>query len=466
MAATHHLSGGNAGPVRTQAVRPQSSAQLQRATSQPQQAYNIINGSPIAQNAPQPSSSSSNGRAHSWDRPSELTSGRASSRSAAHQRSQSVDRNYANLRNARVQQPPQSQYSEQEQAAPHQQRSASPAPHGHHHHSHQAHHHHHQHHSHAHPHGSHSGGRPASPAPAASFNPSAVQQLDSQRQVVGGGGGNNLSSSVRFSANAFNGSPGGKLHQSPEPASVRRGPPASLSRTQPLALQHSLAATARLDSPAASPSYPSSAAASPTSGSPSSSSSSSPFEAAMMIDSGSVLEVGVAEDPNPRFRPTMEDAHVVRTGDQWLEDDAATARNHGGLASPNGMGKTTKRAASLDWSSSPSATTQRKTPAKNGGNVQSGYFAVYDGHGGREAVEFIEQHLHKSVARKLRDGAHPSQALEAAFRDTDSAMQQTRRYQECGSTVASALIRPSTSRAGQRDLFVANVGMREQLSPS
>jgi serine/threonine protein phosphatase PrpC len=184
--------------------------------------------------------------------------------------------------------------------------------------------------------------------------------------------------------------------------------------------------------------------------------SSSAAAAASAADSGAVLEVGVAEDPNPRFRPTMEDAHVVRLGDSWVDEEAATGRS--ASASPIKLGGTARKPA-LDW-----GTTARKgngngprSPHKSD-NVHSGYFAVYDGHGGREAVEFIEKNLHRQLARKLRDGAHPSQALEAAFLDTDSAMVASRRYQDCGSTVASALIRPSTSRAGQRDLFVANVG--------
>lgn len=80
------------------------------------------------------------------------------------------------------------------------------------------------------------------------------------------------------------------------------------------------------------------------------------------------------------------------------------------------------------------------------------------GHGGREAVDYIERNLHRSLASKLKAGAHPTQALESAFLETDQAMQQTRMYQDSGSTVAAALLRPSTSRAGQRDLFAANAG--------
>jgi serine/threonine protein phosphatase PrpC len=194
-------------------------------------------------------------------------------------------------------------------------------------------------------------------------------------------------------------------------------------------------------------------------------------------DGAGFLEVGVAEDPNPRFRPTMEDAHVVRLGDDWLHQDAAATARGGALASPQrspvrgaGGGATGRRAASLDWGSPSAASPTRRGAgaggstqfpqheAQGGSRVKSGYFAIYDGHGGREAVDYIERHLHRQVARQLREGNHPARALEAAFLDTDKAMLARGEYNESGSTVASALIRPSTSRAGQRDLFVANVG--------
>ncbi len=58
----------------------------------------------------------------------------------------------------------------------------------------------------------------------------------------------------------------------------------------------------------------------------------------------SVRDVGIAFDPNPRFRREMEDEHLVI--DQY------------------------------------------------GGIKSRGFFAVYDGHGGRAAVEFVKANLH------------------------------------------------------------------------
>lgn len=128
----------------------------------------------------------------------------------------------------------------------------------------------------------------------------------------------------------------------------------------------------------------------------------------------------------------------------------ATSRGYGGKTSRRGWGDRDSYGSSA----------RSKSAHGTGGPVRAkhAYLAVYDGHGGREAVDYIERNLHARVAKQLKAGSHPTQALEAAFLETDAAMQATRQYQDSGSTVASAVIRPSVSRAGQRDLFVANVG--------
>jgi hypothetical protein len=59
----------------------------------------------------------------------------------------------------------------------------------------------------------------------------------------------------------------------------------------------------------------------------------------------SVKSIGISHDQNETCRPTMEDESV-----------------------------------SID---------------KYGGNPSQGYFAVYDGHGGREVVEYVSEHLHQ-----------------------------------------------------------------------
>lgn len=59
---------------------------------------------------------------------------------------------------------------------------------------------------------------------------------------------------------------------------------------------------------------------------------------------------------------------------------------------------------------------------------------------------------------ELRRNVHPARALEQAFLTTDAQMSKHHKYQQCGSTVAACLVRPSETRQGMRDLFVANVG--------
>lgn len=168
----------------------------------------------------------------------------------------------------------------------------------------------------------------------------------------------------------------------------------------------------------------------------------------------------MAEDPNPRFRPTMEDAHVVKLGD-WVEEEPLTNRSSGGGGTMR-FGATARRANSMDFAATrrlhPSGPITHPSSGAKGRDAKSGYFAIYDGHGGREAVEYIERNLHRQLAKQLKSGAPPQAALEAAFLRTDEDMQATRAYQDSGSTVASALIRPSVERQGQRDLFVANAG--------
>lgn len=163
----------------------------------------------------------------------------------------------------------------------------------------------------------------------------------------------------------------------------------------------------------------------------------------------------------------MEDAHVIKIGDKWVEEEAATGlTGRISTVTPIGFGATTRGSFGATRSPLRKQLNALSPPSEGHGGVssatkkkaKSGYFAVYDGHGGREAVDFIERNLHRQLARRLKQGAAPQQALQEAFLETDMAMQASRMYGECGSTVASALLRPSTGRPGQRDLYVANVG--------
>lgn len=116
-----------------------------------------------------------------------------------------------------------------------------------------------------------------------------------------------------------------------------------------------------------------------------------------------VKSVGVSQEKNPRFRKTMEDAHVIIDG--------------------------------------------------FGGESSSAYFAVYDGHGGRGAVDFTEKELHKILLNTLKEKGDAKEALKEAYLEIDRQM--TEQKVTAGTTAVSALIRVED---GKRVLYVANAG--------
>lgn len=139
----------------------------------------------------------------------------------------------------------------------------------------------------------------------------------------------------------------------------------------------------------------------------------------------SASAVSVAEEANSCFRDHMEDGHKII--DPLPVHDNASA----------GRGFPEER-----W----------------------GYFAVYDGHGGREAVDFCEAHLHEHVASELRrlprnphhapDRSAVFIALTAAFKHADGRLAEAGAT-KCGCTATVALTH--TCAAGTT-LYVANVG--------
>jgi serine/threonine protein phosphatase PrpC len=113
-----------------------------------------------------------------------------------------------------------------------------------------------------------------------------------------------------------------------------------------------------------------------------------------------------AEDMNPRCRSTMEDASAVVDG--------------------------------------------------FGGDGGTGYFGVYDGHGGRNVAEFLRLHLHVNVERELQVKGDRSveECLRAAFLYTDLSCHATGE-QASGSTSVVCIVR----RAGAaRCVYTANCG--------
>jgi len=119
----------------------------------------------------------------------------------------------------------------------------------------------------------------------------------------------------------------------------------------------------------------------------------------------SVKAVGMAQDRNARFRRTMEDAHVI------LDSFA--------------------------------------------GEKETGYFAIYDGHGGRQAVDFVAKTLHENFCAAYKQ--HPDKVPEAwleAYRKTDAQVGENKILYS-GTTTVTALIR---KKGDERWLHCANVG--------
>lgn len=87
------------------------------------------------------------------------------------------------------------------------------------------------------------------------------------------------------------------------------------------------------------------------------------------------------------------------------------------------------------------------------------YAGLYDGHGGRAAVEFVKSHLHATIERELRSGSPgeaPLEAIKRGFLKIDRMLLQMGTL-HCGTTCAVCLCLPSAS-GGPTELHVANVG--------
>jgi serine/threonine protein phosphatase PrpC len=101
------------------------------------------------------------------------------------------------------------------------------------------------------------------------------------------------------------------------------------------------------------------------------------------------------------------------------------------------------------------------------------FFGVYDGHGGRGAVDACRDHLHQAVAAELRglartDSRSVHAALAAAFERVDADLHDARLRQlaagmrqdlpgwKCGCTATAALAHRADD--GELTLYVANVG--------
>jgi len=89
-----------------------------------------------------------------------------------------------------------------------------------------------------------------------------------------------------------------------------------------------------------------------------------------------------------------------------------------------------------------------------------GYFAIYDGHGGRDAVSFVAKHLHQNILNFLSGSTDVPESLKNGFLKTDEDFKEaqeklSRPPKICGTTVVCGLVRQSGT---DRELYVANCG--------
>ena len=84
----------------------------------------------------------------------------------------------------------------------------------------------------------------------------------------------------------------------------------------------------------------------------------------------------------------------------------------------------------------------------------SSFLAVYDGHGGTQAVDFIKEELHENVLAFMKQGLTAADALHNAFAHTDQDMWK-RGITTSGCTSCVCLL---TSQGGEKKLHTAHLG--------
>ncbi|CAJ1327084.1 unnamed protein product [Effrenium voratum] len=89
-----------------------------------------------------------------------------------------------------------------------------------------------------------------------------------------------------------------------------------------------------------------------------------------------------------------------------------------------------------------------------GGTQRSAFFAVYDGHGGRQVVDFVTRELHENLLRELRRTGSPADSLLQAFRLTDEDMLR-RNITSSGCTACCCLLQ---DEARGRVIYTAHLG--------
>lgn len=124
----------------------------------------------------------------------------------------------------------------------------------------------------------------------------------------------------------------------------------------------------------------------------------------------SVRDIGFMEEPNKKYRKKMEDGHVM-----------------------------------ID---------------KYRGNKHEGYFAVYDGHGGRDAVDYVQYTLHQYFEQELNKNLPVKDAYVKAYKRTDMDLSEKNILYN-GTTSITCYVRLETDEKKQtivKKLYTANCG--------
>lgn len=86
----------------------------------------------------------------------------------------------------------------------------------------------------------------------------------------------------------------------------------------------------------------------------------------------------------------------------------------------------------------------------------NGFFAVYDGHGGRQTVEYVSQHLHKLFAENLKDRSTVIDAWKSSHQKCHNDVKEAGIGETNGTTTLTCYLH--TQPDGTRILGMANAG--------